>query len=478
MSIQYSIWIVDDEEFIRDSLELTLSDIYDIKGFGDGENFLAALAQDVPDIILLDIGLPGIGGIEVLGLVKEQMPEIPVIMVTAYEDINLVIESMKFGAFDFVLKPINLDLLELTLEKAISSIALRKEVRILQEKYVNEHHPCFIGESKHIENTMDFINMVSKSPDTPIMIFGETGTGKELIAKAIHARSPVFQGPFVAVNCSAIPEELIESELFGYEEGAFSGARKKGKKGFIEAAAGGTLFLDEVADLSLAGQAKLLRFLESGEFYKVGGTRQYLVKTRVVSATNKNLDVLIEKGLFRKDLFFRLCVVKAKIPALNDRKEDIISLAKYFLYEFNIKFGKHLTGISKNAMAVLCGHLFTGNVRELKNIIERAVLVAKEDELQSEDLGFKDTSPVDFVPAAGVENPDQVTLTQEGINLETVLCAMEKKYMEKALEMSGGNESRAARLLSLNHHTFRYRWKKHKKKQTSSNRDDADSKKF
>jgi transcriptional regulator with PAS, ATPase and Fis domain len=188
--------------------------------------------------------------------------------------------------------------------------------------------------------------------------------------------------------------------------------------------------------------------------------------------------MLIEKGLFRKDLFFRLCVVKAKIPALNDRKEDITSLAKYFLYEFNVKFGKHLTGISKSAMAILCRHRFTGNVRELKNMIERAVLVAKEEELQSEDLGFKDTSPVDSVPSAVVEDPEQLTLTQDGINLETVLSAMEKHYMEKALEMSGGNESKAARLLSLNHHTFRYRWKKHKKKQASSNRDDDDSKKL
>ncbi|THB75358.1 MAG: sigma-54-dependent Fis family transcriptional regulator [Desulfobacteraceae bacterium] len=459
--IQYSVWVVDDEESIRDSLELTLSEVYDIRVFEDAESFLSAMEKEQPDILLLDIGLPGINGIQALGLVKDDLPDIPVIMITAFEDINMVIESMKLGAFDFVLKPINLDILELTIKKAIATIALRKEVKILQEKYLNDHHPCFVGDSKNIENTMDFINMVSKSSDTPIMIFGETGTGKELIAKAIHARSPVFQGPFIAVNCSAIPEDLIESELFGYEEGAFTGARKKGKKGFIEEAAGGTLFLDEVADLSLAGQAKLLRFLESGEFYKVGGTHQYRIQTRVVSATNKNLESLIEEGLFRRDLFFRLCVVQATIPSLNERKEDIIPLAKYFLCEFNEKFNKEISGISQGASQALINHTFTGNVRELKNIMERAVLVAESNEVEHQDLGIKSPlSPrADHLPEASEQ--EAYVLDASGIHLETVLQGIEKTYMTKALALAKGNESQAARLLSLNHHTFRYRWKKH-----------------
>jgi DNA-binding NtrC family response regulator len=262
--IRYSISIVDDEESIRDGLELILSEEYDISCFTDAESFLSDLETNLPDLVLMDIGLPAMNGIEALAIIKKKAIDIPVIMITAFEDINMVILSMKTGAFDFILKPMNPDILELTIKKAISSIALRKEVKILQEKYLKDNNPCFIGESKDIEDVMDFINMVAKSPDTPIMIMGETGTGKELIAKAIHARSPVFQGPFIAVNCSAFPDELIESELFGYEEGAFSGAKKQGKKGFIEEADKGTLFLDEVADLSLAGEAKLLRFLESG----------------------------------------------------------------------------------------------------------------------------------------------------------------------------------------------------------------------
>ena len=454
--IKYSIAIVDDEEIIRDALEITLSDKYDISLFENAELFIASLKKKPPDLVLMDIGLPMMSGIEALEIVKTKYNNIPVIMVTAYEDINMVIQSMKIGAFDFILKPINPDILELTIKKAISSIALIKEVKILQEKFLQDNQPCFIGESKNIENVMDFINMVSKSPDTPIMILGETGTGKEIIAKAIHARSPVFQGPFVPVNCSTFPEDLIESELFGYESGAFTGANKLGKKGFIEEADTGTLFLDEVGDLSLTGQAKLLRFLEDGEFYKIGGTKKYHVQTRVVSATNKKIEDLVKKKKFRKDLYFRLCVVKAEIPSLNERKEDILPLAKHFLHEFNQKFSKTLKGFSKEVEEHLLSHEFTGNVRELKNMIERAVLIAKTDRLELD--GLKDPS----ISLNG-KNKSEITQHQdlgpEGIDLAKLLENTEKKFMEQALALSKGNESKAARLLNMNHHTFRYRWK-------------------
>ncbi len=455
--IKYSIAIVDDEEIIRDALDITLSDSYDILLFEDAESFIASMLKKLPDLVLMDIGLPMMTGIEALEIIKEKYNDIPVIMVTAYEDINMVIQSMKIGAFDFILKPINPDILELTIKKAISSIALIKEVKILQEKFLQDNQPCFVGASKNIENVMDFINMVSKSSDTPIMILGETGTGKELIAKAIHARSPVFQGPFVPVNCSAFPEDLIESELFGYESGAFSGANKQGKKGLIEEADGGTLFFDEVADLSLAGQAKLLRFLESGEFYKVGGTKKYHVRTRVVSATNKKIEALVKKEKFRKDLYFRLCVVKAEIPSLNERKEDIIPLAKHFLHEFNKKFSKTLKGFSKEAEKYLLSYEFTGNARELKNMIERAVLIAKTDKLELEGLEgssnlLNDTAKFNTMQHQG--------LGPEGIDLVKLLESTEKKFMKQALVLSKGNESKAARLLNMNHHTFRYRWKK------------------
>ena len=458
--IRYSISVVDDEESIRDGLELILSEEYDISCFSDAESFLSDLEKNLPDLVLMDIGLPAMNGIDALAIIKKKTLDLPVIMITAFEDINMVIRSMKTGAFDFILKPMNPDILELTIKKAISSIALRKEVKILQEKYLKDNHPCFIGESKNIEDVMDFINIVAKSPDTPIMIMGETGTGKELIAKAIHARSPVFQGSFIAVNCSAFPDELIESELFGYEGGAFSGAKKQGRKGFIEEADNGTLFLDEVADLSLAGQAKLLRFLESGEFYKVGSTRKYKVNVRLVSATNKNLEELIDQGRFRKDLFFRLCVVKAKIPSLNERRDDILPLAKHFLYEFNKKFQKNLKNISSEAQNLLLSHEFTGNVRELKNIIERASLIAQSDVLTREDLGIYPKSDNMEKPEPTCFKDQAFHIPDLGINIGELLESIEKKYMEHALRLTKGNESKAARLLEMNHHTFRYKWKK------------------
>ena len=457
--IRYAVAIVDDEETIRDSLEMILSEDYTISCFPDAESFLLSLKKSSPDLVLMDIGLPVMNGIDALNIIKQKIPDLPVIMITAFEDIQMVIRSMKKGAFDFILKPMNPDILELTLKKAVASIALRKEVKLLQEKYLKDHEPVFIGESKHIEDVMDFIHMVAKSPDTPIMIMGETGTGKELIAKAIHARSPLFQGPFIAVNCSAFPEDLIESELFGYDEGAFSGAKKQGKKGLIEEADKGTLFLDEVADLSLAGQAKLLRFLENGEFYKIGSTRKYKVSVRIVSATNKNLEELMEKDLFRKDLFFRLCVVKAKIPSLNERKEDILTLARYFLFQFNQKFKKNVVALSPEAENLLLSHPFTGNVRELKNIIERAALIAKADILTGEDLGIQDPLPAETQDSGDTKDMT-VAIPEQGLHLAGLLENIEKKYMEQALALTRGNESKAARLLKMNHHTFRYKLKK------------------
>jgi len=457
--IKYTIAIVDDEESIRDSLDMVLSPAYTIRLYEDAESFLASLGKGAPDLVLMDIGLPLMNGIDALGQFKADYPKVPVIMITAFEDISMVIQSMKAGAFDFILKPINPDIMELTIQKAVDSIALVKEVHLLQEKFLRENEPCFIGESKNIENVMDFINMVSKSPDTPIMILGETGTGKELIAKAIHARSPVFQGPFIAVNCSAFPEDLIESELFGYEPGAFSGARPQGKRGFIEEAHQGTLFLDEVADMSPAGQAKLLRFLESGEFYKVGGTRKQQVYTRVVSATNKNIDDLVDQEKFRKDLYFRLCVVKADIPSLNQRPDDVLPLAKHFLHEFNLKFKKDLKGFSEEAAGLLLSHNFTGNVRELKNIIERSVLVARTGLVSVSDLGLGSRAPA-LAPRTSSRESKVIRIPEQGVHLGDILSGIEREYMALAVEQAGGNESRAAKLLNMNHHTFRYRWKK------------------
>ncbi|MBW1888474.1 MAG: sigma-54-dependent Fis family transcriptional regulator, partial [Deltaproteobacteria bacterium] len=304
--ISYSIYIVDDEQIIREGITMALEADYRVEAFSDAETAIEAIKKNPPDLVLLDIGLPGMDGIEALGKIKSLYPDILIIMITAYEDIKTVISAMKLGAYDYVVKPIQMDGLEVTIRNALETIRLRKDVQILQEQYLKENLPCFIGESNAIQDVMEFIGKVAKSPDTPILIIGETGTGKELIANAIHYRSPNFKGPFMTINCAAIPKDLIESELFGYERGAFSGARESGKKGLVEEAADGTLFLDEVGDLSHEAQAKLLRFLEEGEFYRVGGTKRLQIQTRVISATNKDLDSMMEEDRLRKDLYFRL----------------------------------------------------------------------------------------------------------------------------------------------------------------------------
>ena len=457
--ITYSIYIVDDEQTIREGIAMTLETEYQVKAFPTAETAIDVIKSYPPDLVLLDIGLPGMNGIEALRKIKSLYPNILVIMITAYEDIDTVISAMKLGAYDYVVKPIHMDGLEVTIRNALETISLRKEVQILQEKYLKENLPCFIAESNAIQDVMDFIGMVAKSPDTPILIFGETGTGKELIASAIHYRSPNFKNPLVTVNCASIPRDLVESELFGYEKGAFSGASPSGKKGLIEEAANGTLFLDEVGDLSLEAQAKLLRFLEDGEYYRVGGTKKLQINTRVVSATNKNLESMIEKDLFRKDLYFRLGVIKVQIPSLNERREDIIPLAKHFLYEFGKKFGKKFTRISARAESVLIEYQWTGNVRELKNLIERGALTGKGPELTIHDLGIavvhKDEIPEHIKSETGFP-----PIPPTGIDLSSTQESLEKHYIEEALKIAGGNESKAARLLNINHHTFRYRRKK------------------
>ena len=460
--MRFSILLIDDEESIRDGVAIALGPLYDIRVFGTAEEGLASLDETPPDLVLLDIGLPGMNGIEALRRIRETHPEVLVIMITAYEDVHTVVSAMKLGAYDYIIKPILMDGLETTIGNALESVRLRKEVRLLQERYLQDNLPGFVAQSDELQDVMKFIAQVAKSPDTPILILGETGTGKELIASAIHFRSPNYKGPFVTVNCAAIPKDLVESELFGYEKGAFSGAGPAGKRGLIEDAAEGTLFLDEVGDLSLEAQAKLLRFLENAEFYRVGSTKKLSLRTRVVSATNKDLQQMMEQGLFRRDLYFRLGVITVKIPSLNERRGDILPLAHTFLLNFSSKFGKKFTSISPEARDALTEHRWTGNVRELKNVIEQGVLVGKEPELSLDDLGLAGQASAGGKARSGVDAVLRArpAIHPEGIDFEEEERKFRKRYFEEALRMSGGNESQAARLLGLNHHTFRFRKKK------------------
>ena len=455
----YTLYVIDDESSITEGIQLALDRSYRIVTFSDAESAIEALKNDPPDMVLLDIGLPGMNGIAALKQIKALCSDMLVIMITAYEDIETVVSSMKLGAYDYVVKPLHMDKLEVTIKNALESIKLRKEVQALQARFLEESLPCFIGESQAILDVMDFIEDVAKSPDTPVLLIGETGTGKELIASSIHYRSPNYQGPLAVVNCAAIPTDLIESELFGYEKGAFSGARATGKTGLIEEAAGGTLFLDEVGDLSFEAQAKLLRFLEQGEFYRVGGTEKQHIQTRVVSATNKNIEQMIKDKQFRNDLYFRLGVIRVNIPSLNERSEDIIHLAKHFLLAFNDKFKKNICGLSPESEKMLRMHNWTGNVRELKNLIERGVLIGKGTQLTPQDLGFGEKKLAPWSPSAG-RPPTLPRIPETGIDLNEIELAMEKYYIEAAYKMADSNESKAAKLLNINHHTYRYRRKK------------------
>lgn len=455
--MKYTVYVIDDEETITYGINLALREHYHVETFHDAETALERIELTPPDIVLMDIGLPRMSGLKALKRTKSHHPDILVIMITGFEDVETVVKSMRYGAYDYITKPLHMETLINSTQNALETIRLKKELRILQEKCLKENSPCYVGESNVIQDVMEIVGKVSKSQETPVFILGETGTGKELIAESIHYRSQKFKGPFVTINCASIPGNLVESELFGYEKGAFSGAIPSGKKGLIEAAQGGTLFLDEIGDLSMEAQAKLLRFLEKGTFYKVGGTKEIKVKTRIVSATNKNPKTLIDQGLFRSDLYYRLAIIKIEVPSLNQRREDIIPMARYFLLEANKKIGKSYIGISPDAEQALRNCYWRGNVRELKNLIERGVILGREPLLTIEDLGL------DMMSAGDKSIDAQLPpIPSEGMDLNEMIKSVERHYFQQALCMTDGHESNAAKLLSLKVSTFHYRMKQHR----------------
>jgi DNA-binding NtrC family response regulator len=454
-AVTFSLYIIDDEQSIRAAVVAGLKKLYQMRAFPCAEDALREIMQDRPDLVLLDIGLPGMSGLAALQEIKKLHPDALVIMITALDGIDTVIAAMKFGAYDYVVKPLQLDTLRVSIGNALESIRMRKEIQALQEQFLRENVPCFIGESNVIQDVMDFVEKVARSADTPILILGQTGTGKELIAKAIHYKSPNFGGPFIAINCAAIPKELIESELFGYEKGAFSGAMPGGKKGLIEEAADGTLFLDEIGDLSPGAQAKLLRFLQDGEYYRVGSSQKLTVKTRVVSATNRDLEKMISQEQFRDDLYYRLAVIKVELPALDQRRDDILPIACYFLAEFAARHARQFTGFTPEAEEFLKGYTYKGNVRELRNMIERGVLVGAGPLLQLADLGmqFQASHALQQKDPAAASSP---LLPDEGIDLE----ALEEEYIRQAFHKAGGNEMKAAQMLGMTYYAYRYKRKK------------------
>lgn len=452
---RYKILIVDDDRLLQNSLNNILSENYDVVIAGSGETALQTLKKQEVDLILLDIRLPGIDGVETLRQIMGAEDNTGVIMMTAYEDIKTVITSMKIGASDYLVKPLDIEELEITIEKALENIRLKREVEELRKQYIQEFDiDNIIAESQGIKDALKLANTVAQSDDTTALIEGETGTGKEVIARTIHCRSSRFGKPFVCINCGAISKELIESELFGYEKGTFTGGLQEGKKGKIELAENGTLFLDEISELLPSSQVSLLRFLEEKEFYRVGGTAKKKVNVRVIAATNKSLEEAISKGTFRKDLYYRLNVAKIFLPPLRERQEDIIPLIMFFMTKFNEKFGKNFRSTSKEARAILLQYPWIGNVRELRNFVERVILVENDSEIQPEHFLFlRHQIGNHFLHV----QEQELKLPPTGLDLDELI----KKLILQAIEMAHGNKAQAAKLLGMSRPTMIYRIEKY-----------------
>ncbi len=453
---RYKILIVDDDKLLQNSLKNVLAERYDTLVVGKGEDALGLLRKDSVDLVLLDVRLPGQDGIETLKQIKALKRDLLVIMMTAYEDVKTVITSMKMGAYDYLVKPLEIEELEIIVEKALENLKLKKEVEELRQNYLKEFNVGnIIGESPAIKKAIEFANKVAKSYDTTVLIEGETGVGKEVIARTIQSRSARFNKPLVVINCGAISKDLVESEMFGYERGTFTGGLQEGKKGKLEMADGGTLFLDEISELLPSSQVKLLRFLEEKEFFPVGGTKKRKVDIRIIATTNKSLEQECRAGRFREDLYYRLNVAQITIPPLRERRVDIIPLTLFFMNSFNEKFGKNFCGISTAAREMLLNYPWRGNVRELRNAIERVILMEDGGDIQPAHLTFLGLAH----PENRVQTPLEpgLQLPAAGLNLDALI----KGLIMQALKQSNGNRTRAARSLGISRPTLIYRLAKY-----------------
>jgi two-component system, NtrC family, response regulator AtoC len=442
-----TILIVDDEPLIRWSLaERLKSEGYDILEAETGSKALEKLPEGV-DLVLLDYKLPDTDGVSVLRKIKAFDSDILVILLTAYASVETAVEAMKLGAYHFANKPFNLDDVVTTVERALETTRLRREVRRFRTNAARPYSlHSIVGNSSAITALRHLVARIATSPASTVLLTGESGTGKDLVAKIIHYTSDRSARPFMNITCSALPEQLLESELFGHERGAFTDARLQ-KRGLLETADGGTVFLDEIGEMVPALQAKLLRFLEEKSFKRVGGSTDIHVDVRVVAATNQNLEEEVAKGRFRSDLFYRLNVLPIAMPTLRSHPEDVPLLVEYFIDGFNAEFRKRVLGASPAAYTVLQRYGWPGNVRELRNVVERAMLLSDGEKLEARDFLALTTS------AASADGFD---LPANGVDLEQ----LERSLVIQALKRSGGNQTRAATLLGLNRDQIRYRIEK------------------
>jgi DNA-binding NtrC family response regulator len=441
-----TIFIVDDDALLR----LSLRDRFGREGYDlvEAASCAEATARLTPevDLVLLDFQLPDGDGLSVLRHIKEKSPDTIVILMTAYSSVPNAVEAMKLGAFHYINKPFDVEEIVLLAEKALETTSLRREVRALRASQRRDHSfEAIIGNSPAMQEVKSLLARVAASPASTVLLTGETGTGKDLAAKAIHYNSDRAAKSFVNITASALPEQLLESELFGHERGAFTDARQQ-KRGLIETADRGTLFLDEIGEMTPALQAKLLRFLEEKAFKRVGGLTDIRVDARVIAATNRNLEEEVNAGKFREDLFYRLKVMPIALPPLRERHGDVPLLASYFVDVYNREFKKRIRGLTPAAIAATEKYSWPGNIRELRNTIERAMLLTTHEWIEPDDLHLSHSSKVTA----------QFRLPAEGVNMEEV----ERQLLEQALERSHGNQSQAAHLLGLNRDQVRYRIEK------------------
>ena len=440
-----NLLIIDDEENMRHMLSAMLGRSgYQVSAAADGLEALQMIEQTFYDFILCDIKMPNMDGMQFLKSAQDKISASTVIVMSAYGTIDTAIEAMKLGAYDYISKPFKSDEVHMALKKAEERENLKKENRWLKErirKFDNEiHFGTMVAKSKPMRAVFELAEKVARY-NTTVLICGESGTGKELIARGIHSKSHRSQYPIVPVNCGGIPENLLESELFGYKKGAFTGADRD-KKGLFEEAHGGTIFLDEIGELPVSLQVKLLRVLQESEIRAVGDSKTKTIDVRVIAATSKNLDAEVKNGAFREDLFYRLNVMQILLPPLRDRLQDIPLLCQHFIERYSIMLGKDIEGIAPSAMSMILKHSWPGNVRELENAIERAVVLAEETILDTGNL----------TPEIGVQSKSyNLDNFFDGFSIKVAQKILEKKLIARALRETGGNRTQAARLLEISH---------------------------
>ncbi len=449
MSNGKTILVVDDEELIRWSLSEHLrGQGYNVLEASDGQECLDVVGKTLPDLVLTDLKMPRVDGMEALRRLRERDIDVPVIVLTAHGAVDSAVEATRLGAKAYLSKPFDLREVALAIEKVLEQHRLATEVRYLREERAASYGRL-LGSAPTMQRLFDTLRRLEDVDAPTVLIHGESGTGKDLIAHAIHEKGPRRDGPMMEVDCASLPENLIESELFGHERGAFTDARQM-KRGLFEVARGGTIFLDEIGEMSLPMQAKLLRALENRQFKRVGGTTTLRLDAGIIAATNRNLADEVREGRFREDLYFRLNVIQFNVPSLRERREDLPQLVDHFIQKFNKDFRREVKGVSEEAMARLADYHWPGNVRELRNVIERIVILEAREVIEANHL------PAEIRFGRGASTSVSFVLPEDGVDLE----AVERSFIEQAMDRTAGNQSAAARLLSISRYALRYRLEK------------------